>query len=390
MPRVRPMREDDVPGAVGLFERVYPRYRWRSRAACEAYFREVLFANPWRDLELPSWVVEEDGRLAGVYAVVPRRMRLGARALRIAVGCQFMVEAGPRRSLFALQLTQACLAGPQDLTLADGANDFTRRMWRGIGGDVPLLYALHWTRLLRPARRALALLEERAAVPALLARAARPAAALADALAARLPANRFLRAAPREPEAPFEAADMLAVLPEVMQGAALQPEYEAPALGWLLEQARRKRRHGALRARLVREDGRVLGWFLYYLRRGGAAEVLQLAARPGGFDRMLRALLADAWREGAAAVHGRIDPRYAQELSQRHCWFRWDGTWTLAHTRDPGIAAALHAGDAFLSRLEGEWWLRFLDEDAAAPGTAATPPARRRAPGAARATAEAP
>jgi hypothetical protein len=157
MAQVRPMLEDDVPAAVALFERVYPRNGWRSRARCEAYFHEVLFAHPLRDPELPSWVAEDAGRVTGLYAVLPRRMRFGARTLRVAAGCQFMAEPGRQRGLVALQLTQACLAGPQDLTLADGANDRTRRLWRGVGGEVPLLYALHWTRLLRPARHALGL-----------------------------------------------------------------------------------------------------------------------------------------------------------------------------------------------------------------------------------------
>jgi len=386
MARVREMRADDAPAAVALFERVYPQHRWGSRAACEAYFREVLFANPWRDPALPSWVAEEDGRIAGLYAMMPRRMRLHGRALRVAVGCQFMVDAGPRRSLIALQLSQRGLAGPQDLTLADGANDLIRRMWYGVGGVVPLLYGLHWTRPLRPARHALGLLERRGAR---LARAARPLAAAADAFAARLGPNRFLREARETGEDALQAEDMLALLPEVLHGTALRPEYDARALAWLLAQAGRKLRFGRLRARLVRDAGRALGWYLYYARRGAAAEVLQLAAVEGAFDRVLRSLLADAWRAGASAVRGRLDPRYAQELSQRHCWCRWDGTWTLAHTRDPAIAAALHAGEAFLSRLEGEWWLRFLDEDAAAPDPAA-PSVRRPAPGGARAAAGAP
>ena len=38
---------------------------------------------------------------------------------------------------------------------------------------------------------------------------------------------------------------------------------------------------------------------------------------------------------------------------------RCDGTWTLVHTRHADVATAIHQGNAFLSRLEGEWWLRF-------------------------------
>jgi hypothetical protein len=31
----------------------------------------------------------------------------------------------------------------------------------------------------------------------------------------------------------------------------------------------------------------------------------------------------------------------------------------LAHSRHPEIVAAIQQGDAMLTRLEGEWWLRF-------------------------------
>jgi len=74
MATLRILAEDDVPAVVELFGRVYPEHRWASQAACESYFREMLFDNPWRDPELPSWVAEEDGRIAGFQAVLPRRM----------------------------------------------------------------------------------------------------------------------------------------------------------------------------------------------------------------------------------------------------------------------------------------------------------------------------
>ena len=376
MAAVRVLREDDVPAAVELFERIYPQHRWPSRADCEGYFHEILFASPWRDAALPSWAAFDGARLCGLYAILPRRMRLRSRALRAAVGCQFMVDAGPRRNLVALQLARACLAGPQDLTFADGASDLTRRMWRGVGGEVSMLHSLHWTRPLRPARYALGLLARRAAPS--LAPAAGALGALPDALAAWLRPNRFLRAAPQAADGELRLEDMLAHLPEALRGAALRPDYDAAGLEWLLGQAARKTRHGALRARAAREGDRMIGWYLYYLRRGGAAEVLELAALEGCYERVLSRLLADAWREGAASAHGRLDARYAQELSSRHCWFRWDSTWTLLHTRDPEIAEAIHTGEARMGRLEGEWWMRFLDEDSAArlPETGTRPAAR--------------
>jgi len=360
MAALRTFTEDDIPAAAALFGRVYPKQRWTSQAACEAYFREILFNNPWRELDLPSWVAEEDDRITGFLGVMPRRMLFRGQPIRVAVGCQFMVDPDGRNGLTALQLARAALSGPQDLFIADGANELSRQMWTGLGGTAPLLYNLHWTRPLRPARYALSLLEERRALPTAVTQLTRPLCALADALAVRLHPSRLDREEVDLAEDALDAAAMLAHLPDVADGNALQPQYDARSLAWLLEQTSLKSRHGKLRARAVLERGRrLIGWYLYYLRSGGVSEVVQIAARNGSFDRVLQGLLADAWRQGAAAVRGRLDPRHVQELSDRHCWFRREGTWTLVHSRHADLAAAIHKGNAFLSRLEGEWWLRF-------------------------------
>jgi hypothetical protein len=145
MATIRVLVEDDVPAAAALFARVYPQHRWHSQAACESYFREMLFDNPWCDPELPSWVAEQDGRILGMQTVMPRAMHFQGRPLRVAVSCQFMMDPDNRNSLAAFQLTKACISGPQDLTLADGATAKARRMWVAIGGSAPLLYSLHWT-----------------------------------------------------------------------------------------------------------------------------------------------------------------------------------------------------------------------------------------------------
>jgi hypothetical protein len=355
---VRTLVEDDIPAVAALFGRAYPDQRWDSTAACEAYFREILLENPWRALDLPSCVAEEDGRIAGFAGVLPRRMVFRGKPIRVAVGCQFVVDPNRRHGLTAVQLARAALSGPQDLFIADGANDLSRRMWVGLGGTAPLLYNLHWMRPLRPARFALSLMDERRPLPPFLAPPARLLASLADRLAPKI----FSPSEREEPglrEDELDVAAMLAHLPEVAEGSALQPAYDARSLAWLLQQTARKARHGKLRARAVLDGGQVLGWYLHYARAGQVSEAVQIAARQGAFGRVLQRLLADAWLHGATAVRGRLDPRHIEELSERHCWFRREGTWTLVHSRHPDLSAALNQGNAFLSRLEGEWWLRF-------------------------------
>jgi hypothetical protein len=252
------------------------------------------------------------------------------------------------------------MSAPHDLFLTDGSNEQARRLWLGSGGAVPILPNLDWTRLLRPARYVVSLLEK-AVRRRPLWRAARAPCVLVDAVAARLRPNRFAHLDDGLSDEPLDAERMLAHEGAIAgRNGALRPLYDQGSLGWLLEQAALKNRHGRLRARAVLEGGRVLGWFIYYASPGAINEVLQIAARDDCFERVLQRLLADAWRQGAIALRGRLDPNHVQELSDRHCWFRREGAWTLVHSRHDDLISAIERGAVGFTRLDGEWWLRFI------------------------------
>lgn len=333
------------------------RPQWLAR-----YFEEVLFNNPWQDASLPSLVSTEKGRITGFLGIMPRPMTLRGQSVRAAVCAQFMVDPHHHIDLAAVRLLKAFFSGPQDLSLSDGANSDARRMWLALGGSAPPLYSLRWVRPLRPARYLLSHLGQRATPLQPLIRMSRPLAAAFDAAMAWLPANQLDENDTGLTEEPLQPATMFAHLSEVMRGTTLQPAYDARALGWLLDQATLTTRHGRLRARAVLNGARLLGWYLYYHKPQAPAEVLQLAAREGAFERIVRRFLTDARRNGATAARGRLEPRFIQALSEHSCWFRQENTWTLVHSRNEDLLAALHRGNAFLSRLEGEWWMRFRDE----------------------------
>jgi len=272
-----------------------------------------------------------------------------------------MMDPAQRSSLGAFQLAKSFLQGPQDLAIADGANESARRMWTAMGGAPALLYSMHWARPLRPASSAIAMLQRSRGLWPLSA-LARPMAKAADAVAAGLRPSLFSRRDATHSDEDIRPADMLAHLPQVMRGKAVQPVYDEHTIEWLLEQAALKRRHGTLRARSVSDSGgKLAGWYLYYCRRGSRAEVLQLAAINGKYGKVVDHLLADAWEQGAVSLHGRMDPQFSQALGDRHCWARRDGPWTLIHSKDKEITTALQTGDAFFSRLDAEWWMRFVD-----------------------------
>jgi hypothetical protein len=369
MPGVRPLATGDIPAVAQLFSRVYPAQRWTSPAECEAYFHQIFFANPWVTPQLPSWVATEGARAVGFIGVIPRPMRLRGRALQAAVVTQLMVEPEKRHGMIAAQLLRKALAGPQTLTISDGANESSRRMWEALGGLTSTLYSLQWRRLLRPAQSAL----RRASSPHGRAAAllATPVAVLADAYAAHY---RALRRPSGLVDEALHAAALVDGLDRAARHVALGPQYDAASLDWLLGQARAKRRHGELQARLLRApDGAIAGWFLYYLN-DSMSKVLQVHARQGAERAVLDHLFHHAWRRGAAAIEGRMEPRLARMLGQRHCLFHSTSAFALIHARDAELLGALARGDAFFSRLEGEWWMRFLGE----PHDAVTRPATSR------------
>jgi Acetyltransferase (GNAT) domain len=370
MTGIRVLLRDDLFQVATLHSKVHARRDSElSSQAMQAYFREILFCNPWYDIDLPSWVYEEDGNIIGVLGVIPRRMTLQGHPLRVAVGCQFFVDPDKRNSLAAFQLVQRYLEGSQDVTLADGANRVVRRFWQTLGGETLSLYNLHWVRPLRPARTVLALYSRfqsarsKNGMPSkLVPYFGGPFCDLVDGLVAPLVPHPGRPSEELKAEQ-LDAATLLSCLSEFTVDYLLRPEYGARDLQWLFDHAAEKKRHGPLQRVLLRHTRRgVVGWYLYYLNSTGLSEVLQIGARQDSIDDVLDHLFEHARQRGAAALHGRMEPRFMQALSDRYCVFHGGASNVLFHTRNPAVKAALLAGDGFLTRLEGEWWLRFIGE----------------------------
>ena len=178
---------------------------------------------------------------------------------------------------------------------------------------------------------------------------------VADALVARIAAGRFRDAFPGHTTEDLPLSVLVARFPELSSDRALRPEYDERSLEWLLHIAQKNEPHRVLRQRLVRDGhGELVGWFLYFLERGGESEVVQLVARKGAGDAVFHLLLADAWSCGAVMLTGRLEPNMVREMSVRHSYFRQVGPWMVAHSTQPDILESIRSGSASLSRLEGE------------------------------------
>ncbi len=326
-------------------------------ASLAAYYERVLFENPWRDEDLPSLVYENvQGRPIGFLGVVPRPMLFQGEAVRAAVGTELMVDPEERGAV-GIHLLQSYLQGPQDLSMADRANDAARALWEGLGGMTALWYSLYWARQLRPAGYVVCRLESR--IPRRLGLLLRPAADVLDGCAARVGDGRSYRHRPPGLAEPFDADTLVTALRRVDKRRLL-PSYDKKSLGWLLQRLEERVTCGTLeRAQISDSQKRVVGWFLYYLSSDRRADVVQLAAVAGHRGQVLDHLLHHAWTQGAVLVSGRLDAPFVPNLLERGCTFALARPWTLMHSRRRELAAVLQSGGAFLSRMDCEWWMGF-------------------------------
>ncbi len=325
--------------------------------ALAAYLRSVFFDNPWRVSEPSSLVWEGDaGNVLGFLGVIARQMTFGGAPIVSATLSTFMVDAEQRGQGIGRQLMQRYLDGSQDFAFSDVANPSTRDLWFALGGDIARLHNLYWTRGLRALRSAsVQWIGGRTGYLASVA--ARPIAAIVDPIVARIPGT---------PQYIVEPPGRLEVLPAhlVDEGIdrftaeyAIRPVYPSGTFEWLSAQLAEKP-SGRLHSALVRDaSGRAAGWFVYFINPRGTAQVVQIAAENRDAGLVLDHLVYHAWKSGVVTLAGRVDPHLLQAMSTRGFNIARDDPWVMIHSRRPELLAAIHRGDAYLSRLEGEWWM---------------------------------
>ena len=107
--------------------------------------------------------------------------------------------------------------------------------------------------------------------------------------------------------------------------------------------------------RLVRREGRVIGWYAYRQLPGRSARTLSITAPEPECDSVLADLVAVARGSGNSILTGRIEPHLIAALGNRLPALGL-ARRPLLHARDPEITLALVTPGSRLSLLDGEWW----------------------------------
>lgn len=353
---IRALTSDDLPRLTELHSRgedITPDQQRRSQLAFEQLFPLLYEENPWQQNRFPSLVAEDrSGSLTGVLGVMNRPFEFRGRDITAAVSAELFVDPSARSSLAGIQLLKKFLGGPQDISLADVANNSTRQIWTRLGGRSISTYGLNWMAVLSPCRFGLALGTGRSPQLRLTA----PLARLADFVTRRFfPSEIESNVAQLQTE-PLTPQNYARLLPELTAAHTLRPTIDEAGAEWLWNRLNFiSRGAGPSRQTLVlSRSGDPLGWYIYQWKPGRVARVSQLVAQPDAQAEVFGHLLRTLQQSNIPGAIGRLQPEFLEVLSDAGCLFRRRSRRVLVHSRDPELLDAFESNKAYLSLLDGE------------------------------------
>jgi hypothetical protein len=351
---MRALEPGDIPQIVALRRRVFTQSAQESDAALARYYQTVFFENPWYDERYPSLVQEgSSGEIVGFVGAIPRPMLLGAERLTAVTATELMVAPDARGGLVGLKLLRQLFGGIQHVTYSDRGNEGGRALYEGLGGNLALWYSLYWSASVDGSQLNFDTANS-GGTRNLAVRAARRASRMVERLATSPIITANHRATRDEP---LTQETITKVMRRLSEKNTLVPEYETHSFDWLMQRLTDTRKYEQVVRAQVINDGEPIGFFVYAKWPSGGIDVVQLAAFPGREGHTFDQLVRHSAENGATVLRGRLDRRLAPVIAERGLPLTLGRPWTVVRSDRPDITAQLLNGNAFLSRLDAEWWI---------------------------------
>lgn len=344
MVEIRPLERSDMPAVTRLLRAEMPGWE-----LSEEVLAASVVDHPWNDPETPSLVaVGDDGSVVGFIGAQARRMRFDDREIRGVCCTQLTVAAEHRAGATGALLLRRMVSGPQEVTWSDSSTDVVLRLWEAFGGHLDHVRAADFMLVLRPLRWVSKVVRTKLGGGE-IGRRLVPVQALPAA--ERFTSREAVTASPGVEGSEATPAEVAAALPDLSRHLTVRVDWDRAELDHVLRQVGAI--EGDVSCRMVRREGRDIGWYAYLRRPGEVSRVLHLAAAKRAADDVLADLIADATASGSSVLAGRAEPHLESALRRRHATLELVRQPTIRAT-DPALAAALATGGSLLTRLEGE------------------------------------
>jgi hypothetical protein len=357
MTRIRELAAADIPHVAEVHRRAFEVAPAMTPELLDEYTRwltTVFLEGPTRAPGRQGSLVCEDGNdVIGFFGVVPRTVELNGRQYEATAGSNLVVLP-ERRGGVGSKIIAEYLARSSDLAIVDEPAERPARLFSR-AGMVAMPQTVRWTLPLSPLRHVLATVGGYVPGTGL----ASPFAGLLDRLARRVRRSPFHYGASPLVGETLSHEGLARLLREFGSPADLRPVTSDGSTEWLLGRARSMRQHGELQLVALRDgDGPVVGWYVYYAKRGAPGEVLQLVAASEWTSAALEHLAGHALARGVISLTGVMDPRFLPALA-----FHWaviepfpnQAKHMMVHSKHPEILEAFWRNRVLLSRLDGEW-----------------------------------
>ena len=359
--KVRPFREEDAAAVAALWQYWFKDKTLVPDPRLTELARRIYANDPNVDEEVTSLIAEgPDGQVMGFLGVSVMPVQVDGVSGKMA-GVFPSVVHPDAPSTVATFLLRRFLAGPQVLTFSDGGHVKFERIWEALGGQIAQMQSLRWIVPFRPLETAAGSRSARKVVGRLQPGFAYIARG-ADHLLRRLSRRRFTAPAAGADYVaePLTPSELVAAAAKLDSKARLRPLYDAEHLAWQFGEMKRIDDLGEFTAHVVKtRDGAPVGWYVYYLKRGGVSRLFALEGHYKHLEGVTGHLLADADRRGAGAVMGRMEPKLRRVMAGRTDLIVPKGSLMMVHSKDPSLMSDALLGRLAFTRLQGEnwyWW----------------------------------
>ncbi|MBJ6132307.1 hypothetical protein JAU75_05640 [Ochrobactrum sp. Q0168] len=353
------MRLDDIPAVRDLFTQVF-RPKSTSHSGClDQYFRHVFFENPYYDADLCSIVHEDSkGEIDSTLCVLPIPYHVHGKIVMGRLLCAYMMrpDSSPRG---AAELTLTFRSRANDFAFSDSAAPVSARHFSAVGGITLDTHGLAWTRIFRGASYVAQFVAERRA-----ALRGWPAAKVGQLLDALVPLPKLHKSTNgKRTVREIDQSEAISLIRQFLPIYDAYPAWTEQDLQWVLNLASDNHAAGELRfCSISGKSGEPVGFFCYYARQNGMAEVLSVLALKNQEQAVVEVMLSHLQEAGHIAAQGRADPRFLGALSQQSVMFFRLKANVCVVTANPGVLNALDHNDIFIGGLAGESWSRLVTD----------------------------